>query len=147
MLRRTLADVLARHAAERPSAVALRFEGRELSYSTLARRSEAVAALLRHGWSVRPGDRVAWLGSNHVDQLVLLFALARIGAMLLPLNVRLAPAEWDTLVADCTPRHLVHDEMASGAAQALAERQGLSAHPVADLLQAVAEPRSAQGLP
>lgn len=145
MPRQTLADVLARHAAERPSAVALRFEGRELSYSALARRSEAVAALLRHGWSVRPGDRVAWLGSNHVEQLVLLFALARIGAMLLPLNFRLAPAEWDTLVADCTPRHLVHDETASGAAQALAERQGLSAHPVADLLRAVAEPRSAEG--
>jgi fatty-acyl-CoA synthase len=46
-----------------------------------------------HRWGVRPGRRVAWLGSNHPAQIALLFGLARVGAVLLPLN-RLAPAEW-----------------------------------------------------
>ena len=46
---------------------------------------------------------MAWLGANHPAQLALLFGLARIGAVLLPLNFRLAFAEWQRLVADCRP--------------------------------------------
>src|SRR4051812_28354876 len=92
-----------------PDAPALRFEGCVRTHGWLDAQARAVASLLWHGWGVRTGDRVAWLGLNHDHQLVLLFALARIGAILLPLNFRLAPAEWDGLLRDCTPRHLVHD--------------------------------------
>ena len=41
--------------------------------------------------------------------IALLVGLARIGAILLPLNFRLAAPEWQRLVSDCTPAHLVHD--------------------------------------
>ncbi|MEO7640002.1 MAG: AMP-binding protein, partial [Ramlibacter sp.] len=141
----TLAGVLARHAAQRPRAVAVQFGGHNLPYGALLARSQAVAALAWHGWGVRPGDRVAWLGHNHVEQLVLLFALARIGALLLPLNVRLAPAEWDGQVADCGPLQLVHDAALAEAAQALARRAGLAAHPVEELADAPAAGPAAPG--
>ncbi|MDP3672955.1 MAG: AMP-binding protein [Telluria sp.] len=127
---RVLADLLAAHAASRPGAVALDFAGSQMRYGELAERSERVAAQLRHGWGVAPGDRVAWLGANHPGQLVLLFALARIGAVLLPLNFRLAPAEWDALLADCTPSHLVHDAAWADAAGLLGARNRVSVHPV-----------------
>jgi fatty-acyl-CoA synthase len=39
------------------------------------------------------GDRVAFLGYNSADFLVLMFACARLGAMMVPLNWRLAPDE------------------------------------------------------
>jgi len=135
-LPQTLAEVLAGHAALRPDAVAVHFEGRDLDYGSLQARTRAAAALLWHSWGVRPGDRVAWLGQNHVEQLVLLFALARIGALLLPLNFRLAPAEWDGLVADCGVQHLVHDSAFAQAGQALARRGRLPAHPVEELAAA-----------
>ncbi|NPC58263.1 class I adenylate-forming enzyme family protein [Caenimonas soli] len=124
-----LADVLAAHAAARADAVALSFEGGQLRYGELCRRCERLAAQLWHGWGVRPGDRVAWLGANHPGQLVLLFALARIGAILLPLNFRLSPGEWDALMVDCAPAHLVHDDAWAAAAQELAARHGLAVHP------------------
>lgn len=121
------------HAASRPDAPALRFEGTTLTYGQLADRSARVAALLWHGWGVRPGERVAWLGLNHPQQLVLLFALARIGALLLPLNVRLAPAEWDGQLRDCRPSHLVHDANWSQQATALGARCGVAVHTLASL--------------
>jgi fatty-acyl-CoA synthase len=136
----TLPAVLAHHAAAMPDAVALVFEGRVWTCRALQARSERAAAHLWHGWGVRPGDRVAWLGLNHDAQLVLLFALARIGAILLPINFRLAPAEWNAIVADCTPRHLVHDPAWADAAAALAQRQGLALHPVAQIDAAGDEP-------
>ncbi|HEY0826289.1 MAG TPA: AMP-binding protein, partial [Ramlibacter sp.] len=101
----TLCEVLARHPGD---AQALQFDGRRLTYAGLRQAAERAASVAWHAWGVRPGDRVAWLGTNHPAQLALLSGLARIGAVLLPLNFRLASAEWQRLLADCTPRHLVH---------------------------------------
>jgi fatty-acyl-CoA synthase len=120
------------HAALRPDAIALRFEGGESSYAMLAERVEGVARVLRDRWQLRAGERVAWLGMNHPDQIVLLFALARLGAALLPLNFRLAPAEWAQQLADCGPSHLVHDAAWGAQAAELASRCGLALHSLAE---------------
>ncbi len=82
-----------RHAAFQPERPAVRFEDRVLTYGELEGRVRAVARALKHALGVGRGDRIAWLGYNHPDMLVLLFAAARLGAMLVPLNWRLAPAE------------------------------------------------------
>lgn len=55
------------------------------------------------------GDRIAWLGYNHPDMLALLFAAARRGAILVPLNWRLTPAEHARILRDCSPRLLYAD--------------------------------------
>ena len=96
-----------------------------LSYGQLARQSRALAHHLRHDMGIEAGDRVAWLGLNHPAQIVWLFALAQLGAVLVPLNHRLAAAEWATILADCSPRWLVHDAHFDEAAQALASSAGI----------------------
>ena len=108
-------------------AVALVFEQRTWSYAELDDWAARAAGVAWHRWGVRSGDRVAWLGGNHPGLLALLFGLARIGATLLPLNFRLAAAEWDQQLADCTPRQLVHDATWSEAARSLAARAGIPA--------------------
>lgn len=124
-----LTDLAAYHAARHPGAIALRFEGRSIRYASLHQRQLALAAWL-HQQGVVAGDRVAWLGLNHADQVALLLALAQVGAVLVPLNFRLAPPEWDAVLADCTPRWVLHDAHWQDAAQALAQRHGLAAHAV-----------------
>ncbi|MBU6503508.1 MAG: AMP-binding protein, partial [Burkholderiales bacterium] len=127
-----LDDILARHQREQPHALAIRAiesgARRNLTYQGLAQRTAQAAARLWHAWGVRAGDRVAYLGLNQADQIVLLFALARLGAILVPLNYRLAPPEWSAVLADCTPRCLLHDAAWSGAGTALARQHGLAAH-------------------
>jgi fatty-acyl-CoA synthase len=110
------------------AAPALVFAGQAWSHAELDARAARAAAVAWHGWGVRPGDRVAWLGGNHPALLALLFGLARLGAVLLPLNFRLAPAEWDRLIADTTPGHVVHDTAWAEPARALAARTGIAAH-------------------
>ena len=142
-----LDDILARHARERPHAPALRAIGadsrHDFSYEDLARRTGHAASRLWHAWGVRPGDRVAYLGLNQADQIVLLFALARLGAILVPLNYRLAPPEWSALLADCTPRCLLHDATWAAAAATLAQQHGLPAH----ALQTLAAPGALPAAP
>lgn len=117
---------------------ALQFEGRWWTYGELHAAADRAAGVAWHRWGVRPGDRVAWLGANHPAQLALLFGLSRIGAMLLPLNFRLAAAEWQRLLADCTPAHLVHDAEWAEAARALAAPCGIAAHAASELEAAAA---------
>lgn len=139
-----LIDVLARHARERPDALAVRMppvaSGAELAltYAQLAQRAAHAAARLWHVWGIRPGDRVAYLGFNHADQLTLLFALSQLGAVLVPLNFRLAPPEWAAVLADCAPRAVLHDEAWREAARALAECRQIAAHALDALVQAPA---------
>jgi fatty-acyl-CoA synthase len=130
---RLLADVLDRQVRERPESMAVEFGAERLHHADLALRCERVASLLWHDWGVRAGNRVAWLGTNHPGELVLLFALARLGAILVPIDHRLDAAELETLMADATPRHLVHDTPSADTAQALGARCGAAVHPAAAL--------------
>jgi fatty-acyl-CoA synthase len=103
-----LADVIQGHASSNPLKVALHFEGEDIRYGQLWQRIEAATAkLVEQG--VRPSDRVAWLGFNDPAMLVLLFALARLGAILLPLNYRLAPAEISAILSHAGVSLIVTD--------------------------------------
>jgi fatty-acyl-CoA synthase len=97
-----LSSWIDRHAAFTPGHAALRFDGRTITYRDFAARIACSAAALQ-ALGVREGDRVAWLGQNHPRMLELLFACARLGAMLVPLNWRLVPAEHARALGDCAP--------------------------------------------
>jgi long-chain acyl-CoA synthetase len=141
-----VADVVREHAANRPDVVAIRCGARALTYAELGDRSSRLAqALLSAG--VRAGDRVAHLDRTAPEIVELLFATSKIGAVAVPLNWRLAPAELQTIVADAGSRVMivgpdyreVAREIATGVPQQLevvetgAEYEGrLAAHPAMD---------------
>ncbi len=88
-----------KHAANRPDVVAIRCGTRVLTYAELDDRSSRLAqALLSSG--VRAGSRIAHLDRTAPEIIELLFAAGKIGAVTVPLNWRLAPAELQTIVAD-----------------------------------------------
>jgi fatty-acyl-CoA synthase len=136
----SLDTLLQRQAVQRPNALALCWRDpaepvasgpwAQLTYAGLAQRVNAMAQQLAP--HLPPGARVAWLGLNHPAQLALLFALARLGAVLVPLNHRLSPAEWCGVLQDCTPSLLVHDDTLATTAHDLAQRlaQPLALWPV-----------------
>jgi long-chain acyl-CoA synthetase len=94
-----VADVIRRHAAQRPRAVALRHGDRELTYADLDERSNRLAqALLARG--VGAGTRVAYLDRSSPEVIELLLAASKVGAVLVPLNWRLSPPELAGVLAD-----------------------------------------------
>ncbi len=105
-------DVLASNAARLPHAVAGWLDGVELTYSALEARSAAlVPALAAAG--VRRGERVVWQAETSLDALPLYFALARIGAVFVPLNPRYTSDEAARIIAHADPV-LVLGDAASG---------------------------------
>ena len=94
------AEWLAAHATRTPEQVALVFEDTVHTYPALAARSARLAVWLQHEQGLSPGARLAWLGFNTPDLLTLLFACARVGVILVPLNWRLSDQELAAIVAD-----------------------------------------------
>ena len=92
-----------------PSKTVLRFEGAEISYRELEGRVAALAGLLRKSGTAR-GDRVAYLGPNCPELVAALFACARLGAIFVPLNARMPPAELKVFVRQGTPRTFLAEE-------------------------------------
>jgi long-chain acyl-CoA synthetase len=109
------ADVVREHAAQRGELVALHAGERALTYAQLDERSNRLAqALLAAG--VGGGSRVAYLDRTAPEVIELLFAVAKIGAVLVPLNWRLATPEVAAVLDDAQARLLVagpeHAELA-----------------------------------
>jgi fatty-acyl-CoA synthase len=102
-----LSDLIDRNAAFAPDKPAIHFAGTTLTYAALAQRIAAAARALKSQLGVGRGDRVAILSLNQPDYLVLLYACARLGAMLVPLNWRLAVPEQVFILSDASVKALV----------------------------------------
>src|SRR3977135_1499038 len=102
-----LSDLIDRNAAFTPDKAAIRFQGRTLRYAEFASRIAETARALKSRLGVGRGDRVAILAANHPDYLVLLYACARLGAMLVPLNWRLAIPEQVFILTDASVKALM----------------------------------------
>jgi fatty-acyl-CoA synthase len=105
-----LSDLIERNAAFAPDKAALVFEGEVLSYAAFHARIVRTARALQSEFGVAKGDRVAILSLNRPDYLVLLYACARLGAMLVPLNWRLAVAEQLFILTDSGAKVLMLEQ-------------------------------------
>ncbi|THD68729.1 MAG: acid--CoA ligase [Bradyrhizobium sp.] len=109
-----LSSLIARNAAFTPDKPALVFDGEALTYADFDARIEQAARALKAEFGVARGDRVAVLSLNRPDYLVLLYACARLGAMLVPLNWRLAIAEQLFILSDAGAKVLVLEQAFAG---------------------------------
>jgi len=90
---RTLADVIRVHAAERPDAPALDAGDRSMNFAELDARSSQVAHALAAA-GVGAGDRVAFIDKNGLEYFEVTFGLAKLGAVNVSVNWRLAARRW-----------------------------------------------------
>ena len=72
-----------RQANFTPGKVAIRFGDRVLTYAEFAAAVRWMSRALVNELGVGAGDRVAYLGYNSPEMIVLLFACARVGAILM----------------------------------------------------------------
>jgi fatty-acyl-CoA synthase len=105
-----LSSLIERNAAFTPDKAATVFKGDILSYAAFSARIEQTARALKAEYNVSRGDRVAILSLNRPDYLVLLYACARLGATLVPLNWRLAAAEQLFILSDASVKVLVLEQ-------------------------------------
>jgi o-succinylbenzoate---CoA ligase len=112
-----LPDWLARRAETHPSHPALLAGDVAWTFAELHARVAAGAGALA-ALGVVAGQRVALLARNGAAFVVAVHALGRLGAVLVPLNTRLATGEIAWQLRDCGAALLLHDAEHAGAALA-----------------------------
>ncbi|HEY3541411.1 MAG TPA: long-chain fatty acid--CoA ligase [Gaiellaceae bacterium] len=101
---------LADRARNTPQRVAIDYGGRLVTYAELAAGADAFAAAFAES-GLRRGDRVATLTGNSPEHVMVLFACAQLGLILLPLSWRLTAPELQYQLDDAEPSlFLVEDE-------------------------------------
>lgn len=108
---------LLHHAELRGAHPAVADAERCLDYAALEQRVQRCAGWLA-AQGVARGDRVALVLGNRTAYLETVFAAARLAAIAVPINARLTGREIAGLLADCTPRVLLHDAGRAAAVEA-----------------------------
>jgi len=99
--------------------------GRRLTYRQLNRRVNRLAAWLSKV-GLKQGDRCAYLAYNGIEIVELIFAAAKTGVILVPLNWRLAVKELAFILSDSGTEILFFDAEFEKTIEALKKEKGLN---------------------
>ena len=105
---RSVHEMLTNAVARRPRGLALICDEERLSYAEFDALVGQAAGGLR-ALGVEKGDRVAMVLGNSIAFVVVLFAVARLGAVSVPLNIRHTLAENSHIIKDCAAKVVVHE--------------------------------------
>jgi fatty-acyl-CoA synthase len=83
--------------------------GRSISFAELHQDAEALANALLDVHQLKPGDRIAILSENCIENIILFSVAQKVGVCLVPINYRLSPIEISNLLQDCTPRLVIYE--------------------------------------
>ena len=121
-----LAEAFSQSAARHPEKAAIFWGEQEHSYGSLHADAVRLAAALRGDLGVRPGDRVGLWLKNCPEFVPALYAILEAGAVAVPINNFLKPAEIHHILADAGITIILTDaELGAHAAELLAARPGL----------------------
>lgn len=98
----TVGRWLGDRARNTPSRTAIDYDGRLVPYAELDAGADAFAGAFAAA-GLKRGDRVATLTGNSPEHVMVFFACARLGLILLPLSWRLSPAELRYQLDDAEP--------------------------------------------
>ena len=105
-----------------PEAVALRFDARTFTWLDLDRRTDEMAAGLAARGLAR-GDRLGLLLGNRPEFVELTIAAWKLGAVVVPMNVRFTPTEVAFVVGDADCRIVVTEEALAAGVALVRDRQ------------------------
>jgi fatty-acyl-CoA synthase len=105
-------DLLGERARLTPDKIALVDValGQRFNYRELNQRARRMVAVWRHICGLRKGDRVGILSQNRVEFLDAFFAAGKCGAVLVPVNTRLAVAEMEYIIRDSGLKALLYGD-------------------------------------
>ena len=105
---------------------ALVFEGRSFTFAELNDLVERAAGGLA-GQGVAPGDTVTLYAANSWEWIVSYYAIARLGAVINPVNTMLTPDEIEYVVNDCGAKAIIASPDKAATIMGVKEASGVSA--------------------
>ncbi|KQL37380.1 o-succinylbenzoate--CoA ligase [Psychrobacillus sp. FJAT-21963] len=92
-----------------PNRLALIDDQRKLTYLEMSKIVNRFSGILQSTYSIKKGDRVGVLSLNSIDFIIVLFSLAKLNAVAVPLNIRLTVDELEYQLKDSGLQTLIVD--------------------------------------
>lgn len=109
----TLVHLMQTAWQQHAQAIAVEYEGQQLSYAQLEGMTQQIALSLYQA-GVRKGDRVAVLMPRSLELVLTLVAVLRVGAAYLPLDIDSPKERLETIVASAQPKVICWTEAVKG---------------------------------
>jgi acyl-CoA synthetase (AMP-forming)/AMP-acid ligase II len=121
----TIYEAARRNAQVFPDRLAVVDDDKRLTFKQFLDLVNRLAVGLRRE-GIKRGDRIGIMSRNNLEYLALYFAVARCGAIFVPINIRLSQEEVQYILSDCQPKLLFADS----SFQPLLDQNILKTHPV-----------------
>lgn len=107
----TVGQLVSLRARTHPSEIAIEFfeRGEKATYTEMDKLSNKYANALR-AFGVRKGDRIGMMLPNRIEFPILWFAIAKLGAVMVPLNVHYTSREIEYVLSDTQAKVAIVDE-------------------------------------
>ncbi|BDI60589.1 long-chain-fatty-acid--CoA ligase [Qipengyuania nanhaisediminis] len=115
----TFDEFLTYWGEQRPDGIALEDGERVTTYAEAERLTRQLIAYF-HANNIGKGDMVAWLGRNSDRYFLMLYAAARMGAVIAPIGWRLAPPEIAYILSDTGAKLVVAEDAFLASAEEVA---------------------------
>ena len=92
-----LHHIIEKHAENKPEAPFSEFNSRKMSYKEANSMANKFANALKNT-GLKKGDRFTYLSKNSDEYAVMYYAASKVGIVPVPLNYRLADAEWEYII-------------------------------------------------
>jgi len=84
--------------------------GTRYTYQQLNEKANRLAGYLQRQHQLKASDRLAVVSKNSVEYMILFFACAKLGVVLVPLNYRMPMQTLVELITDCKPQLLIYSQ-------------------------------------
>ncbi|WP_258239789.1 class I adenylate-forming enzyme family protein [Pseudidiomarina homiensis] len=117
----TIYQMLARNARKYSSDLAITDDSQALSWAKLHTQVEQLASWLQQEYEIQAGDRVALVVPNSIAFVVGFFAIQRLDAVAVPINVRLTTPELSYIIDDAGAKLVLTCKMTDQALKPLVD--------------------------
>lgn len=107
---KNIASILDSHIVEKKDKLAVVTEDKTLTYGELSEQTDRMAAYLQKECLVRKGDRIATVIGNRYQFPLIAIACAKIGAIMVPINVKLSEPEMEYIILHSDIKVLLYEE-------------------------------------
>lgn len=107
---KNIASLIQTHAVDKRDKLAVVTEDKSLTYGELEEQANRIAAYLQNECQVQKGDRVATIIGNRYQFPLIMMACAKLGAIMVPINVKLAETEMEYIILHSDIRVLFYEK-------------------------------------
>ena len=109
-MKNNLYKYLIDHKKNDPDKISIISENNEITYRKLLKLIDLLEIYLVNNLNIKENDRIAILSTNRIEYIILLYASAKIGSSLVPINWRLTDYEIENILNEVKPKVLFSEK-------------------------------------